>query len=199
MKNKECFSEVIESSLNGWIAQSWQWHKYPAFGSLVSVDCGNRVAFGIVHQINTGSIDPIRQPVAYQKTYEELVREQPQIFEFLRTTFSCLSVGYLERETLYYLLAPEPPKIHSFVSLASTAEVKRFFSSERFLHVLFGASQEIFNLDELLLAILKNLSVQGVWGKPEIDLFVDTFSLISGNDYRRLRLFLQRAQFILDL
>ena len=107
------FAEVIESSLQGWLAQSWNWNCFPAFGSLVTIETKKRQLFGIVHQIQTGSMDPMRHPFPYQKTEEELLQEQPQIFEFLKTTFSCLTLGYSERERIIYLLAPEPPQIHS--------------------------------------------------------------------------------------
>src|SRR5688500_18584413 len=115
MKRENCFAEVIESSLTGWLAQSWSWDTFPNFGSFVAIETKNRTVFGIVHQVQTGSMDPVRYPFPYQKTEEELLREQPQIFEFLKTTFSCITIGYQEKRIFSYLIAPEPPKIHSFV------------------------------------------------------------------------------------
>jgi hypothetical protein len=192
--NQKQFAEVIESSLIGWLAQSWQWDSFPAFGSLVVIENNKRLLFGIVHQIKTGSMDPVRYPFAYQKTEEELLREQPQIFEFLKTTFSCLTLGYKQQHKIFYQLAPEPPKIHSFVSLASHDSIQEFFSDEHYLHVLFGLSNQLFNLDELLLALLKNLYDHKILTTPKVQQFVQTFSLLAGNDYRRLKLFLQRVQ-----
>src|SRR5690349_14278413 len=96
------FAEVIESSLHGFLAQTWQWDNFPAFGSLVTVTSNKRTHLAIVHQIKTGSMDPIRYPFPYQKTEEELLAEQPQIFEFLKTAFSCLTIGYQEKGKLYY-------------------------------------------------------------------------------------------------
>lgn len=192
-QNKQ-FAEIIESSLIGWLAQSWQWDNFPSFGSLVVIENKERLLFGIVHQIKTGSMDPVRYPFAYQKTEEELLREQPQIFEFLKTTFSCLTIGYKQNNTIWYQLAPEPPKIHSFVALASEQNIREFFSSDQYLHTLFGLSNQLFNLDELLLALLKNLNDQKILNEDTIHSFVQTFSLLVGNDYRRLKLFLQRVQ-----
>lgn len=188
------FAEVIESSLIGWLSQSWQWDKFPAFGSLVTIENKHRTIFGIVHQIKTGSMDPVRYPFAYQKTEEELLQEQPQIFEFLKTTFSCLTLGYKEKDQILYQLAPEPPKIHSFVQAAPRELIQEFFSNEHYLHIIFGLSNQLFNLEELLLALLKNLNNHKIMHAKTIQSFVQTFSLLIGNDYRRLKLFLQRAQ-----
>jgi hypothetical protein len=191
------FAEVIESSLTGWLAQSWQWDTFPSFGSLIMVEDSKRTLFGIVHQIQTGSMDPTRYPFAYQKTQEELLREQPQIFEFLKTTFSCLIVGYREKGTIIYQLAPEPPKIHSFIARVSQELQGEFFSTNRYLPILFGLSSQLFNIDELLLAILKHIADAKGFNEEKIEQFVDTFRLLAGNDYRRLKLFLQRAENIL--
>jgi len=188
------FAEVIESSLQGWLAQSWNWNCFPAFGSLVTIETKKRQLFGIVHQIQTGSMDPMRHPFPYQKTEEELLREQPQIFEFLKTTFSCLTLGYLESEKITYLLAPEPPQIHSFVAMTSKELSFRFFSNEQYLHLIFNAVSQLFNLDELLLAMLKQQALLGMLSEEKISLFIDSFSLLTGNDYRRLKLFLQRVE-----
>lgn len=193
------FAEVIESSLNIWSAQSWQWGDIPVFGSLTTIETPERTLFGLVYHIQTGSQDPSRTVIAYQKTEAELKKEQPQIFEFLRTTFSCLSLGYRQDSTVLYQIAPEPPKIHTFVRRATHEEIDQFFSNEQYLHLLFCFSNQLFSLDELLLALLKQLSDLKVLTKQRLDQFIETFSLLTANDYRRLKLFLQRAQPILKI
>ena len=199
MNNKKIyFSEVIESSLQGWIAQTWKWDNIPEFGSIITTKSNDKTIFGIINQVNIGSIDPVRSPFPYQKTEEELLKEQPQIFEFLKTTFNCINVGYKEKHKIFHLISPTPPKIHSFVSKATKEEIIEFFQSEKYLHILFGLSNQIFNLDELLLAILKNLHGEKLLTSEKLNNFVKTFSLLTGNDYRRLKLFLQRMQNILD-
>lgn len=196
MQHQNAFAEIIESSLTCWLAQSWQWNDFPAFGSVVTVKTKKRVLFGIVHQIKTGSMDPVRYPFAYQKTEEELLAEQPQIFEFLKTTFSCLILGYKEQSNIVYQFAPEPPKIHTFVEPISKDIYKEFFYSSRYLHLLFGLSSQIVNLDELLLAILKHLNDNNLLTQAKIEQFIDEYLLLNGNDYRRLKIFLQRTQSI---
>ena len=195
MKKTTAFAEVIQSSLHSWVAQSWQWNQFPSFGSLVAIETNNRTLFGVVHQINTGSMDPSRYPFAYQKTYEELMAEQPQIFEFLKTTFACITVGYQEKGKIYYLSAPEPAPIHAFVSPMTPETCRQFFASERYLHLVFAAVGQLYSLDELLLALLKHQANLGTFTNPDrLTSFIEQFCLLTGNDYRRLKLFLQRAE-----
>ncbi len=191
------FAEVIESSLQTFTGQCWQWNKTPEFGSLVIIENKNRTLFGIVYQMQTGSMDPARYPFPYQKTYEELLAEQPQIFEFLKTTLSCLNVGYQEKSKLLYLLPPEPVSIHAFIRPATHEESKIFFANNRYLHLIFGAGAQIPCLDELLLTLLKQQAQLKSLKDAHLHDFVATFSLLCGNDYRRLKLFLQRAESIL--
>jgi hypothetical protein len=189
---KKAFAEVIESSLDSWLVQSWEWDNFPAFGSLVIIENNHSLLFGIVHEVKTGSMDPNRYPFAYQKTEEELRREQPQIFEFLKTTFSCITLGYKENGKLYYHKAPKPPKIHAFVRQASKEELQEFLSDERYLHSLFSSSGTILNIDELLLALLRTIEKAELLSDKKITMFIEQFSLLTGNDYRRLKLFMQR-------
>jgi len=188
------FAEVIESSLQGWLAQSWYWNHFPVFGSLVTIETKKRQLFVFFHQIQTGSMDPMRHPFPYQKTEEELLQEQPQIFEFLKTTFSCLTLGYCEDGKIVYLLAPEPPQIHSFVAITPKELSIRFFANEQYLHLIFNAVNQVFNVEELLLAMLKQQAQLEMLDEEKIGQFIETFSLLTGNDYRRLKLFLQRVE-----
>ncbi len=195
-QTSKAFAEVIESSLTGFLAQSWQWDAFPSFGSLVMINSKKRTLFGLVHQIQTGSLDPVRYPFPYQKTEEELLREQPQIFEFLKTTFSCLIVGYQEVGAINYLLAPEPAKIHAFIEPVSVDLAKQFLYKDRYLPLLFSMSTMMFNLDEVLLALLKYQENLGLLSADKMDAFVQELSLLTGNDYRRLKLFLQRVEIL---
>lgn len=200
MKNfNNPFAEIIESSLTSWLAQSWHWDESPVFGSLVTIESKNRILFGMVYDIKTGSMDPVRYPFAYQKTEEQLLKEQPQIFEFLKTHFSCLIIGYQENdEGIVYQLAPEPPKIHAFVARASESLCKIFFDTNYYLPLIFGLAQGLCNVDELLLAALKELKKHQLLSDKLIEGFIETFSLLIGNDYRRLKLFLQRVECIME-
>ncbi len=193
MNNNQFFAEIIQGNLSEWTAQCWQWDKIPQFGSLVATKHDNFDIFGIVHTITTGSSDPIRTITAYQKTEEELLRDQPQIFEFLQTNFTCTTVGYQEKNKLFYHLPDKPPKIHAFVSNATTEQYQHFFSSDQFLHLLFNAPTQTMNLDELLLALLKQLHAKKILDKPKFYDFIETFSMLYKHDYQKLKIFLKRT------
>jgi len=189
------FAEIVESSLTNWTAQSWDWDMFPAFGTLVVVPENKRSLFGIVYQINTGSLEPGRYPFTYQKTQEELQKEQPQIFEFLKTTFSCITIGYQEHEKIFHAICPAPPKIHSFVGPLQQLEYKQFFISPTFMQLLFNSSS-LENIDELLIALITNLKKQDILSPEKLSELIDTYTLLIGNDYRRLKLFLSRLQIL---
>lgn len=197
MNHQKYFAEVIESSLTGWLAQSWAWDTFPEFGSFVAIEGKKRTIFGIVHQVQTGSMDSVRYPFPYQKTEEELLKEQPQIFEFLKTTFSCVTIGYQEKKSVSYMVAPEPPKIHAFIMRPDPEISKIFFASNKYLHLLFTHSAQIFNMDELILALFKQYKGLNILTTEKIAAFMQTYSLLVGNDYRRIKLFLQRVEHML--
>ncbi len=190
------FAEVIQSSLQSFTAQSWNWDYFPTFGSLVTVKTEKRTLFGIVYAVQTGSSDEGRYPFTFQKTEEELRAEQPQIFEFLQTTFSCLIVGFLENDEITYQMGPEPAKMHSFVSHATQTETRHFFSSCLYLHLIFNAP-EITVGDELLLSLLKTKKNLGLLTQESFLAFIETISLATGDDYRKLKILMTRAHQLL--
>ncbi len=188
------FAEVIESSLDNFLAQCWQWDFFPEFGSLIQAKSEDKIILGCVTQIQTGSMDPMRYPFAYQKTEEELIKEQPQIFEFLKTTFKVQVLGSFQEEKIFYTIPPKPCKIHSFIKKADKKIATLFFNKPDFLYILFGFSNQITNLDELLIAILQNLKTKNELTTIKLDSFCQTFSILTGNDYRRMKLFLRRIE-----
>lgn len=192
--NNKPFAEIIESSITTWTAQSWQWNTFPQFGSLLAVEQKQKILLGIVYSLQTGSIEPGRYPFAYQKTAEELMAEQPHIFEFLRTTSSCVCVGYQEKGSIYYSLAPEPPSIHSFVQKAPPDLAHDFFKNEHFLHLIFGFTGYTTTVEDLLLALLAEQKKLGILDAESLYRFSEGYALFTGNDYRRLRLFAQRIE-----
>ncbi len=192
------FAEIIESSLSTWRAQCWDWDIIPHHGSIVSVTSGSRTIYGLVHAMTTGSHDNQRTVYAYKKTEEQLKQEHPHIFEFLTSTFTCITLGYKEGSSIRYQIAPTPAKIHAFVSVPTQDELRSFFSQEQYLHTLFAHADQIHSLDDLLLALLEQLVHTQILNQSNFKRFIQTFSLLTANDYRRLKLFLQRAQPVLS-
>ena len=201
--NKTCFAEILESSITTFTAQAWQWDAVLEFGSLVTATSNGRMIFAIIYDIVTGPTDSIRQPVAYQKTQEELVREQPQIFEFLTTSFSCVAIGYADQSNnlhsmqILYNLPPQPAKMHTFVHHATTEQYEQFFASEQFLHLLCNANLP-FNLQELLLAIIKHQLIRKTLTKKRLGAFIESFFMLNKNNYLQTKMFLARLQKLLE-
>ena len=189
------FAEVVASSLTQFTAQCWQWDVTPAFGSLVCVTNSNHTLYGIVTNLETGSSDPQRLPFPYQKTEAELRAHHPQIFEFLRTTFTVSIVGYKPTNgTLEHTLPPYPACIHQFVTPASDAECATFFAAPHFLAVLFGSNAGNPLLDELLISILRHAIIADLLTPALFEHYYHTLTLLLGNDYRRLKILLQRIE-----
>jgi hypothetical protein len=194
----QAFAEIIQSNLQTFMGQCWQWNEIPSFGSLVTIEAKNKTIFGIVYQIETGSMEPGRYPFPYQKTHEQLLAEQPQIFEFLKTTFSCISLGYADKGKIYYLTPPEPPLIHSFIAPSLPEQSRLFFAHNSYLNLLFGAANLVPSMDELLLALLKGKNtLNPLKNGSFLNDFIENYNLLIGNDYRRLKLFLERIEGLL--
>jgi hypothetical protein len=195
------FAEVIDSRLESFVAQCWQWNVMPNFGSLVEVTNKETIFFGVVVGIKTGSSDPVRQAFVYKKTEEELMAEQPQIFEFLQTTFDVYILGYKTSKNckVFYVIPPRPCTIHSFVRCASVDIFCNFFSKSDFLYVLFSLQGNVAVIDDVLLAILKNLRLNGKLTKDFLDNLYQVFSLLTSSDYKRVKIFLRRLEEILWL
>lgn len=195
--NKVYFAEILESNITHWQAQSWKWDAIPEFGSLVTATSNSRTLFGIIYDIKTGPIDPIRQPVAYQKTQEELEKEQPQIFEFLTTSFSCLSIGYQEHGQFFYNVPPQPPKMHTFVGHATKEQYEECYTHQHFLHLVFNTTQQI-NREELLLAMIQHQLRHKVLTKKRLNKFIESFFMLNRNNYLQTKMFLPRLQKLLE-
>lgn len=190
------FAEIITSSLSGYTAQCWLFDQSPAFGSLVCVDTKNGTLYGIVTNLETGSSDPQRLPFPYQKTEEELRRDHPQIFEFLRTTFTVSVAGHKATgdQTIAYVMPPWPASIHAFVRPATDAEEAFFFSSPHFLSVLCSSNSSNPLFDELIVSLLNNIIRDDLLSPALFESYYHTLTLLLGNDYRRLKIMLARIE-----
>lgn len=189
------FAEVIESSIARFTAQSWTWNQVPEYGSLVEVTTQEHRIIGIVTDITTGSHDPVRKPFTYQKTQAELLRDQPQIFAFLKTSFTVQIIGYYEEQhtCFLYLLPTKPVELHTFVKETPAENYAEILENPLYLSILFAFQTTINQLDELLLALLKKYSTQKIITLNTMHAFCSAYSLHTNNDYKRLKLFLQRS------
>jgi hypothetical protein len=151
--------EVIEASTGQFVAECYELHSPPPLGSLVKTSDGDVEIYGVVCNAATESVDPGRRPIARGKeeaTEEGIYRQHPQLSKLLRTTFDILVIGHAQGDELYHYLPPRPSRVHSFVYLCETDEVRRFTQSLDFLPILLGT--RAVAVDEIVSACLRQAS-----------------------------------------
>ena len=149
--------EVIEASSIEFVAESYELHESPAFGSLVRVGSSGQAIYGLVYSSTTASLDPGRRPIARGRDLEredEIYRNHPQLVRLLRTEFRALVVGYSEAGGIRQRIAPQPARLHSFVWRCTDQEVARFSRSLDYLSLVIGAPVAA-PIDELLAASIR--------------------------------------------
>ncbi|MBI2954282.1 MAG: hypothetical protein HYY30_08215 [Chloroflexi bacterium] len=152
--------EVIEASTTTFVAQSYELHQAPDFGSFVRVSDGAIDVVGIVCYAETCGVDPGRRPIARGKDEadeEDIYRNNPELPELLRTEFTAVVVGFREGSGFFQYLPPRPPRIHGFVFCCAAHEVMEFTRELNFLHALIDANLRV-SVDELIAAALRQAS-----------------------------------------
>jgi hypothetical protein len=158
----EKIGEVIEASTGQFVAECYELHSPPSLGSLVKTSDGDVEIYGVVCNAATESVDPGRRPIARGKeedTEEGIYRQNPQLSKLLRTTFDTLIIGHsvgAQRAVPLHYLPPRPPRVHSFVYLCETDEVRRFTQSLDFLPILLATRAGA--VDEIVSACLRQAS-----------------------------------------
>ncbi len=146
-------AEVIESSTTEFAAQTRELNGSPPFGTFVKAGT-SPTSIAMVYDISTGSIDINRRPVAYGKSEEALRKEQPQIFELLRTEMKAKIIGYCsESGQMRHLIPPQPPRLHSFVYSCASEEIQAFTRNFEYFRTLAGPGNTLS--DELLIAAIQ--------------------------------------------
>jgi hypothetical protein len=149
---EDYIAEVIESSTTEFAAQARDLHGSPPFGTFIKSGT-SPTSFAMIYSISTGNSDPNRRPIAYGKTEEQLRKEQPQIFELLRTEIRAKIIGYRDEYGIQQLLPPQPPNLHSFVFTCTAEEVQAFTQRFEYLRTLLGIGGTLS--DELLIAAIQ--------------------------------------------
>ncbi|MGQ9631213.1 MAG: hypothetical protein ACUVXI_13030 [bacterium] len=128
----------------------------PAFGQfLKSFDEDSPiVTYGLAYNITTTSDEPNRHATAYNKPRSQLRRENPEIFEILKTKFEVVIIGHKRENTIYQLLPPKPPNIHDFIYECNDHEIKALTDDLDFLRWLFKFNSTA-PTDELVAACIR--------------------------------------------
>jgi len=196
MDEMQRVGEVIEASTTDFMAQCYELYQSPPLGSLVKTTDLPVELYGIVYNATTTSLEPGRRPIARGKdeaSEEEIYKSSPQLLQLLRSEFSSLVVGYRENEKLYHYLPPKPARIHGFVHLCPSDEVKEFSQSFDFLNMLINTHLPV-PADELIAACLRQMS--RVYEDPDHFLVAagkELAILLSGN-FNQLKAILGRIK-----
>lgn len=139
--------EVIAVTTTSFEAQSYVLNDAPPFGSLVVTRGPDaRTHFGLCCGTATGGIEPGRHAMAWGTGEEgdgDIYVRQPQLSHVLRTTFSCVLVGYLDaNEKVVQRVPPRPPRVHERVWAAEEDMARAFFADLSYLRFLLRAGVE---------------------------------------------------------
>jgi hypothetical protein len=139
--------EVIAVTTTSFVAQSYRLNGAPAFGSLVVVPGPEgREHFGLCGGTETGGIEPGRHAMAWGSADGEdgdIYQRQPQLEHVLRTTFTCILVGYRSDDgKVLQRVPPSPPRVHERVWVADAATMRAFFSSLSYLRFLLRSKAD---------------------------------------------------------
>lgn len=181
--------EVIESTTKNYVAQSPGVGESPSFGTFVKTD-SNPVVYGLVYEIITQSSEPGRKPAAYDMSIDELKREQPQIFELLKTEFHVLTVAHAQSKEIKFTLSPLPPPIHSFIYECTDKETIELSEQDFFLRTIMSSSS--VPLDALIISSLSNANKIRQNGDEYIVRMGKSLSRYFKDDYERLSSILRR-------
>lgn len=190
--SEKYIAEVIESSTTEFAAQARELHGSPPFGTFVKAGT-SPTCFAMIYTISTGSTDPNRRPIAYGKTEEQLRKEQPQIFELLRTEIRAKIVGYADEYGIQQLVPPQPPKLHSFVFTCTTEEVQAFTQRFEYFRTLLGIGGTL-NDELLIAAIQQSCGCQAQAARSCLIRAGKELSRLLRDDYDRLESILRRIR-----
>lgn len=188
------FGEIVVSSLTSWTIQCWDLEGYPNFGSLIQADYNGNQNFGIVCDIQTGPKDANRTPFSFGKTIEQLKQEQPHIFQLLHSMVTCIPIGYFQEDAVIREIPKRPAPIHTFTKICPPHTMKKFFDNASWVNTFFSLAGKNPLFDELLVATIRQAYENKSLDKGGLHNIVDVFSLLTHDDYRKLKIFLQRIE-----
>jgi len=155
--------------------------------------------YALVYGANTASLEPNRRPSALGCVDEdEMRRQQPQIFELLRTEFSGLLIAYSEGgdKPLRRHLPPLPPRIHSRVYPCTPDETRLLTEDLSFLRSILlpsGGALAGVPSDELAAACLRLARETHPDDQALLLRAGRTLATLLANDYERLQAILRNV------
>ena len=111
--------------------------------------------------------------------------------KLLRSEFNALVVGHRQGDKLFHYLPPKPARIHGFVYLCTSDEVREFSQSFDFFSILLNAHLPV-SVEELVAASLRQMSQ--VHEDPHAFLVAagKELAILLGGEFNRLKAILGR-------
>lgn len=197
-KTSESIGEVIASHTGLLVADVLPEKAAPALGRWVCVEDGaGGASIGVVCQVEQGSLMPRRRAVAFGMSSDELQRERPHVMALLQTSFHALPVAYREANgRIRQTLPPHPAGIHAAVALCADEDINAIAPPYDFLRILVGAPDTVFSIDDLLVAVLREMhrAAGSHRGHSVLLEAGRTLSRLLRDDHERLQSILRRVR-----
>jgi hypothetical protein len=186
--------EVIKSSTESFMAECYELHCPPSFGSLVRTKEGDVDIYAIVSGASTSSIEAGRRPIARGRddvNEEDIYLSNPQLEKLMRTEFTALVVGHGDSGKVSQYMPPRPARIHSFVYPCEADEVAAFNQSLAYLSMLVDVPERS---NELIAATLRNAA--SAYSEPRGFLIRagKELALMIAGDTNRLNIILKKVR-----
>ena len=186
--------EVIKSSTESFIAECYELHIPPSFGSLVRTKEGNIDIYAVVSGAATSSIEAGRRSIARGRgdvNEEDIYLSNPQLEKLMRTEFTALVVGHGDSGKVSQYMPPRPARIHSFVYPCEPDEVAMFNQSLAYLSMLVDVPERS---NELIAATLRNAAA--AYSEPMAFLVRagKELALMIAGDTNRLNIILKKVR-----
>ena len=196
MAKLERVGEVIDASTTDFVAQCYELYQSPPLVSLVKTRDSDIELYGIVYHATTTSFEPGRRPIARGKdeaSEEAIYKSSPQLLKLLKSEFGAVMVGHREGDSWHHYLPPKPARIHSFVYLCPTPEIKEFSQSFGFLNILLNTHLPI-SPAELVAACLRHMSQAHADPRTFLVKAGKELAVSLGGNFNQLKAILERVR-----
>ncbi len=149
---------MIATSTEAFSAQCHALDEAPPFASFVRTDVDGVIVLAVVARVTTGPIDGSRRVIARGEEHADagaVWTSNPELELLLRTEFEARIIGYLQDDRAWLRYPPRPPRLHSFVYPASSAQIAALGDDPGFVRPL---ADETARSDQLIGTALRRVA-----------------------------------------
>lgn len=185
-------AEITKGSLTNWSGYAHDVRQPPPFGALITMHNSNSLLWGFVTDIITQTTDNIYGVYPYALSEQELQREHPEISGALLTEVQGIIIGQRNPTTRTIHRASTPPPLHAHVTCATADQYRQLMEAGDFFPILLAIINDPTLADEIAAALITQLTMQEMLTGVYRYSYAEWFFRATGNDYGRLKKFLQR-------